>query len=96
MRNGAVAIVVAFIVFGTASCHPAAAQSSIGGPKKQIIVGGAAKQNSPVVPVNKAAAIASVKQTAGVPPASQGPSIAASAPPQIKCAPGSCVAKGPR
>jgi hypothetical protein len=42
-----------------ASIDPASAQTAVGGPKKQIAVGGAAKQTSPVVPANKGVSTAS-------------------------------------
>jgi hypothetical protein len=97
MKSGAVAIVLAFAAFGNDFCHPASAQSSVGGPKKQIVVGGAAKQNSPVVPVNKAASIPAAKQNSPVAPVSKGVTISASSPPpHLKCAAGSCIAKGAR
>jgi len=97
MKNKAIAILMALGAFGNDFCHPASAQSSVGGPKKQIVVGGAAKQNSPVVPVNKAASIPAAKQTSPVVPVSKGATISApSPPPHLKCAAGSCVAKGSR
>jgi hypothetical protein len=97
MKNGAVAIVLVFAAFGNDFCHPASAQSSVGGPKKQIVVGGAAKQNSPVVPVNKAASIPAAKQNPPVVPVSKGVTVSASSPPpHLKCAAGSCVARGSR
>jgi hypothetical protein len=37
--------------------YPASAQNAVGGPKKPIAVGGAAKQNSPVVPANKGGSV---------------------------------------
>jgi hypothetical protein len=47
------------MIFGafTFACQ-ASAQNAVGGPKKQIAVGGAAKQTSPVVPANKGVATA--------------------------------------
>jgi hypothetical protein len=54
MTNGAMvraALVVILSAFTLS--NPASAQNAVGGPKKQIAVGGAAKQNSPVVPANK-------------------------------------------
>jgi hypothetical protein len=68
MKNKAIAILMALGAFGNDFCHPASAQSSVGGPKKQIVVGGAAKQNSPVVPVNKAASIPAAKENSPVVP----------------------------
>jgi hypothetical protein len=59
MKNGAiagvmgVAMVLAMILGVFAVSHPASAQNAVGGPKKPVVVGGAAKQNSPVVPANK-------------------------------------------
>jgi hypothetical protein len=54
MKNGTT-IMLALVVFLSAFAlsHPASAQTALGGPKKPTAVGGAAKQNSPVVPVNK-------------------------------------------
>ena len=57
MKNGAIiraALVVILSAF--ALSQPAFAQNALGGPKKPTAVGGAAKQNSPVVPANKAGA----------------------------------------
>jgi hypothetical protein len=57
MKNGAIirsALVVILSAF--ALSQPASAQNALGGPKKPTAVGGAAKQNSPVVPANKAGA----------------------------------------
>jgi hypothetical protein len=51
MKNGAIVLALV-MVLGILS-GPASAQNAVGGPKKQSIVGGAAKQNSPVVPANK-------------------------------------------
>ena len=57
MKNRAIiraALVVILSVF--ALSQPASAQNALGGPKKPTAVGGAAKQNSPVVPANKGGA----------------------------------------
>lgn len=97
MNNGAVAIVLVFVAFGNDLCHPASAQTSVGGPKKQVVVGGAATQKSPVVPVNKGVSIPTAKQTPRLLPVSKAASIPASSPPpHLKCAAGACVAKASR
>jgi hypothetical protein len=51
MKNGT--IVLALVIGALAFADPASAQNAVGGPKKPIAVGGAAKQNSPVMPANK-------------------------------------------
>jgi hypothetical protein len=58
MKNGALAVVVILGAFGNFS-PPALAQSSVGGPPptKQNAVGGPVKQNSPVLPPNKAGTV---------------------------------------
>jgi hypothetical protein len=89
------AMVMAFVVLGHDFGHPAAAQSSVGGPKKQMVVGGAAKQSSPVVPLNKAAAMPANKGAAAI-PLKKVAAAPGSAPPHLKCAAGSCVAKASR
>jgi hypothetical protein len=67
MKNRALAIVVILGAFGN-FYSPAFAQSSIGGPlTKQNAVGGAMKQNSPVLPPNKAGT-ASVNAPSNVTP----------------------------
>jgi hypothetical protein len=55
MKNGTIVRVMALVMVLSAIAfpNPASAQNAVGGPKKQIAVGGAAKQNSPVVPANK-------------------------------------------
>jgi hypothetical protein len=54
MKYGAVKRAVLVVILGTfALSHSASAQTALGGPKKPTTVGGAAKQNSPVVPANK-------------------------------------------
>jgi hypothetical protein len=63
MTNGLIARVTAFVVvlaaiFG-AFGYQASAQNAVGGPKKPVAVGGAAKQASPVVPANKGVTTAS-------------------------------------
>jgi hypothetical protein len=69
MKNGAIAGVMGValvrgvvlgVVLGTfAVSHPASAQNAVGGPKKPVAIGGATKQTSPVVPVNKGGSNAS-------------------------------------
>jgi hypothetical protein len=94
MKNAAIAMVMAFTVFGTGFGHPAFAQSAVGGPKKQTPVGGAAKQNSPVVPVNKAAAVVPVSKGTAAVPVSKAAAAPVSPPAHLKCAAGACAAKG--
>jgi hypothetical protein len=59
MKNGAIAGVMSLalvlgVVLGVfAVSYPASAQNAVGGPKKPVAIGGAAKQTSPVVPANK-------------------------------------------
>ena len=47
------AVIVAAILGAFAVSDPACAQNAVGGPKKQVVVGGAAKHTSPVIPANK-------------------------------------------
>ena len=56
MKNGAMLLIMAVVVLLGALAHPASAQTALGGPKKPTVVGGAAKQNSPVVPASKGGA----------------------------------------
>jgi hypothetical protein len=56
MKNGAMAIVMIAAAFGSDLHHPAFAQSAVGGAKKPNVLGGAVKQTSPVIPVNKGGA----------------------------------------
>jgi hypothetical protein len=56
MKNGTMIRAVLVILGVFALSHPASAQTAVGGPKKPTAVGGAAKQNSPVVPANKGGA----------------------------------------
>ena len=57
MKNGAVKRAGLVAILGAfALSHSASAQTALGGPKKPTAVGGAAKQNSPVVPANKGGA----------------------------------------
>jgi hypothetical protein len=53
MKNGSIVLMMALVVALGALPDPASAQNAVGGPKKPVAVGGAAKQNSPVVPANK-------------------------------------------
>ena len=54
MKNGAmVRAALVVIISAFALSQPAFAQNALGGPKKPTAVGGAAKQNSPVMPANK-------------------------------------------
>jgi hypothetical protein len=63
MKNGAIAgvmslalvlgVVLGVVLGAFAVSYPASAQNAVGGPKKPVAIGGAAKQTSPVVPVNK-------------------------------------------
>jgi hypothetical protein len=97
MKNGARVILMVLGALVSDFHHPASAQSSVGGPKKQISVGGAAKQSSPVVPANKGGSI-SISQpshpiSAPAQPISAKPSHLISAPAQPKCPAGPCVAK---
>jgi hypothetical protein len=97
MKNGARVILMVLGALVSDFHHPASAQSSVGGPKKQISVGGAAKQSSPVVPTNKGGSI-SISQpshpiSAPAQPISAKPSHLISAPAQPKCPAGPCVAK---
>jgi hypothetical protein len=94
MRYAAITMVTAFIVFGNGL--PASAQTSIGGPKKQTPIGGAARQNSPVLPVNKAASIPAAKINPPVRPVNKPVTVAAISPKHLKCAAGACVLKGSR
>jgi hypothetical protein len=89
MKNGAIALVMVATVFG--GCYPAFAQGSVGGPKKQSPLGGAVKQTSPVVPVNKGASVSIPPLSKPVSPPSAPPSASAS---HVKCGPGPCLVKG--
>ena len=53
MKNGSIILIMALVVVLGALPDPASAQNAVGGPKKPVAVGGAAKQNSPVMPANK-------------------------------------------
>ena len=54
MKNRAIIRVALVVILSAfALSQPASAQNALGGPKKPTAVGGAAKQNSPVVPANK-------------------------------------------
>jgi hypothetical protein len=71
-----------FMVLGTLAGgfgHSASAQNAVGGPKKPIALGGAVKQTSPVLPVNKSGSV--VVSTPRVAPVSKGSSVAVSSPP---------------
>jgi hypothetical protein len=94
MKYAAIAMVTAFIVFGNRLS--ASAQTSVGGPKKQTQVGGAAKQSSPVLPVNKTASVPAAKINPPARPATKPVTVAAISPKHLKCAAGACVAKGSR
>lgn len=94
MKYAAIAMVTAFIVFGNGLA--ASAQTSIGGPKKQTQVGGAARQNSPVLPLNKTASIPAAKINPPVRPATKPVTVAAISPRHLKCAAGACVVKDSR
>jgi hypothetical protein len=94
MKYAAIAIVTAFIVFGNGLS--ASAQTAVGGPKKQTPVGGAARQSSPVLPVNKTASIPAAKINPPVRPANKPVTVAAVSPKHLKCAAGACVLKGSR
>jgi hypothetical protein len=56
MKNGSIVLMMALVVVLGALPDSASAQNAVGGPKKPVAVGGAAKQNSPVVPANKGGA----------------------------------------
>ena len=94
MKYAAVAMVTALIILGNGL--PASAQTAIGGPKKQAPVGGAARQNSLVLPVNKTASIPAAKINPPPRPVSKPVTVAAISPRHLKCAAGACVAKGSR
>ena len=94
MKYAAIAMITAVIVVG--SGLPAAAQTSIGGPKKQTPIGGAARQNSPVLPVNKTASIPAARINPPARPVSKPVTVAAISPRHLKCAAGACVARGSR
>jgi hypothetical protein len=54
MKNGAIIRTALVVILGAFTLsQPASAQNALGGPKKPTAVGGAAKQNSPVMPANK-------------------------------------------
>ena len=57
MKNGVIALVIVAAVFGSDFCHPASAQSALGGPQKHNALGGAMKQTSPVLPMNKGGSV---------------------------------------
>jgi hypothetical protein len=57
MKNGALVIVMILGALGNAFYDPAFAQSSVGGPKKQNVVGGPVTQSSAVLPPNKGGSI---------------------------------------
>jgi hypothetical protein len=59
-------------------CHPACAQSAVGGPKKPNALG-AVKQTSPVVPVNKGGSV--IVSAPRVAPVNKGNSVVVSSPP---------------
>ena len=94
MKYAAIALVTAFMAFGNGLTHPVAAQTSIGGPKKQAPVGGPARQSSPVLPVNKTASIPVAKINPPARPVNKPVAVAAVSPKHLKCAAGACVAKG--
>ena len=87
--------------------HPARAQRAVGGPKKPNALGGAVRQTSPVVPVNKggsvvvaAPRVAPVKGNSVVvsspPVVPKGGSVAAATPSSTsntKCTSGPCAEK---
>ena len=57
MKHAALALTALLAVAGTAFHQAASAQTSVGGPKKPIAVGGPARQTSPVLPSNKAGSV---------------------------------------
>ena len=63
MRNGLIAritvLVAVIATISSAFAYQASAQNAVGGPKKPVTVGGAAKQTSPVVPASKGVSTAS-------------------------------------
>ena len=63
MTNGLIARVTALVtilvIVAGAFVYQASAQNAVGGPKKPVAVGGAAKQTSPVVPASKGVTAAS-------------------------------------
>ena len=99
MKNGVIALVIVAAVFGSDFCHPASAQSALGGPQKHNALGGAMKQTSPVLPMNKGGSVAITAPSSRPPPPPPPPP---SPPPpsssalHAKCGPGPCVAKGPK
>ena len=94
MKYAAIAMITALIVFGNGL--PASAQTSIGGPKKQTPIGGAARQNSLVLPVNKTASVPAANINPPARPVSKPVTVAAVSPRHLKCAAGACVLKGSR
>ena len=104
MKNGTLVVIMVAAAFGSGFCHPAAAQSAIGGVKKPAPLGGPMKQMSPVVPVNKPgsavpvnkpAPVLAVKPAPVAPVNKLAPNVASAAGSRARCA-GACVAKGPR
>ena len=63
MTNSAIGRIATLVIILGAFAQPVFAQNAVGGPKKQIAVGGAAKQTSPVVPANKGGAPAGSSPT---------------------------------
>jgi hypothetical protein len=63
MRSGLIARITALVVviatISGAFAYQAFEQNAVGGPKKPVAVGGAAKQTSPVVPASKGVSTAS-------------------------------------
>ena len=63
MSDGLIARVTALVVviatISSAFAYQASAQNAVGGPKKPVAVGGAAKQTSPVMPASKGVSTAS-------------------------------------
>ena len=63
MTNGLIARVTALVtilvIVAGAFVYQASAQNAVGGPKKPVAVGGAAKQTSPVMPASKGVSTAS-------------------------------------
>ena len=101
MKNGVIALVIVAAVFGSDFCHPASAQSALGGPQKHNALGGAMKQTSPVLPMNKGGSVSISPPSPRPPPpppplSSQPSSKLPSSALHAKCGPGPYVAKGPK
>jgi hypothetical protein len=107
MNSRAVLTAMVFGALMSGFCRPACGQSAVGGPKKPNVLGGAVKQTSPVVPVNKGGSVvvstppvapvnkrnSVVVASPPVAPVIKGGSVVASAPSNAKCTSGPCAEK---